>query len=72
MKKGAKYFYNNGKVRSNYLVINGKRYGLLGTKNCVNVKDSIFNFIISTTGTLLFLQAAVLKTRFAITLLQYP
>lgn len=42
-EEGAqKYFYNNGKVRSNYVVINGKRYGLLGTKNCVNVKDSIF------------------------------
>ncbi len=42
-EEGAqKYFYDNGKVRSNYVVINGKRYGLLGTKNCVNVKDSIF------------------------------
>jgi antitoxin component YwqK of YwqJK toxin-antitoxin module len=37
-----KMFYDNGKVRSNYLIINGRRYGLLGTKNCVNVSDSIF------------------------------
>lgn len=37
-----KMFYDNGKVRSNYIIINGRRYGLLGTKNCVNVSDSIF------------------------------
>lgn len=36
-------FYDNGKVRSNYFIVNGRRYGLLGTKNCVNVSDSIFN-----------------------------
>lgn len=36
-------WYNNGKIRSNYSVINGRRFGLLGTKNCVNVSDSIFN-----------------------------
>lgn len=42
-EEGAqKMFYNNGKVRSNYVVINGRRYGLLGTKNCINVTDSIF------------------------------
>jgi hypothetical protein len=35
-------FYDNGKIRSNYFIINGRRYGLLGTKNCVNVSDSIF------------------------------
>lgn len=35
-------FYSNGKVRSNYVVNNGRRYGLLGTKNCINVKDSVF------------------------------
>lgn len=34
-------WYPNGKVRSNYTVIEGKRYGLLGTKNCINVSDSI-------------------------------
>jgi len=36
-------FYDNGKIRSNYFIINGRRYGLLGTKNCVNVSDSIIN-----------------------------
>ena len=36
-------FYDNGKVRANYIVLNGRRYGLLGTKNCVNVADSVFN-----------------------------
>ena len=35
-------FYESGKVRANYMMINGRRYGLLGTKNCVNVSDSIF------------------------------
>ncbi|MGC4103522.1 toxin-antitoxin system YwqK family antitoxin [Ferruginibacter sp.] len=38
-----KLFYNNGKIHSNYVVINGRRFGLLGTKNCINVSDSIFN-----------------------------
>lgn len=37
-----KLFYNNGKVRANYVIIKGRRYGLLGTKNCVNISDSIF------------------------------
>ena len=31
----------NGKIRSNYVIKNNRRYGLLGTKNCVNVADSI-------------------------------
>ncbi len=35
-------FYDNGKVRSNYVIKDGKRFGLLGTKNCINVSDSIF------------------------------
>ena len=34
-------WYDNGAVRSNYLIKNNRRYGLLGTKNCVNVKQSI-------------------------------
>jgi len=38
-----KIFYDNGKIHSNFMVIKGRRYGLLGTKNCVNVSDSIFN-----------------------------
>ena len=36
-----KLWYNNGSIKSNYFVKNGRRYGLLGTKNCINVKDSI-------------------------------
>jgi antitoxin component YwqK of YwqJK toxin-antitoxin module len=34
-----KLFYDNGSIRSNYVIINGRRYGLLGTKNCKNVKN---------------------------------
>jgi antitoxin component YwqK of YwqJK toxin-antitoxin module len=34
-------YYYNGKIKSNYVIKNGIRYGLLGTKNCVNVTDSI-------------------------------
>lgn len=37
-----KLFYNDGKIRANYTIIDGRRYGLLGTKNCVNVSDSVF------------------------------
>ena len=37
-----KLWYDNGKIRANYVIIKGKRYGLLGTKNCKNVLDSIF------------------------------
>ncbi|TKT88108.1 toxin-antitoxin system YwqK family antitoxin [Dyadobacter frigoris] len=36
-----KLYYDNGKVRANYVILNGRRYGLLGTKNCVNVSDSV-------------------------------
>ena len=28
--------------KSNYFIKNDRRYGLLGTKNCENVSDSIF------------------------------
>lgn len=35
-------WYANGKIKSNYTIINGRRYGLLGTKNCRNVSDSVF------------------------------
>ncbi len=31
----------NGAIRTNYVIKNNRRYGLLGTKNCVNVSDSI-------------------------------
>jgi antitoxin component YwqK of YwqJK toxin-antitoxin module len=34
-------WYETGIVKSNYLMISGRRYGLLGTKNCVNVMDSL-------------------------------
>jgi antitoxin component YwqK of YwqJK toxin-antitoxin module len=37
-----KMWYDNGKIRANYVIRNGKRFGLLGTKNCKNVSDSIF------------------------------
>ena len=37
-----KLWYENGKIRANYFIMKGKRYGLLGTKNCKNVSDSIF------------------------------
>tara|TARA_B100000900_G_C20286975_1_gene596498 strand:- start:65 stop:667 length:603 start_codon:yes stop_codon:yes gene_type:complete len=32
-----KTWYLNGKIKSNYIIKNERRYGLLGTKNCVNV-----------------------------------
>ena len=35
-----KLWFNNGEVKSNYVIKNNRRYGLLGTKNCVNVSDS--------------------------------
>ena len=35
-------WYDNGRIRANYVIEDGRRYGLLGTKNCVNVSDSIF------------------------------
>jgi antitoxin component YwqK of YwqJK toxin-antitoxin module len=34
----------DGTIKSNYVVLEGRRYGLLGTKHCVNVSDSVFNF----------------------------
>ncbi len=36
-----KQWYDNGEIRSNYIIKDGRRYGLLGTKNCINVADSI-------------------------------
>ncbi len=36
-----KLFYDNGSIRANYVIIKGRRFGLLGTKNCKNVKDSL-------------------------------
>jgi MORN repeat variant len=37
-----RWWHDNGKVRSNYIIKEGRRYGLLGTKHCINVSDSIF------------------------------
>lgn len=34
-------WYNNGLLKANYVVWNGRRYGLPGTKNCRNVSDSL-------------------------------
>ena len=36
-----KTWYLNGKIKSNYIIKNNRRYGLLGTKNCVNVSSEI-------------------------------
>lgn len=36
-----KLYYDNGSIRSNYVIINDRRYGLLGTKNCKNVKNNL-------------------------------
>jgi antitoxin component YwqK of YwqJK toxin-antitoxin module len=38
-----KLFYDNGQVRANYVMKNGRRFGLLGTKNCVNVSARLLN-----------------------------
>lgn len=40
-----KTWYDNGKIKANYIIKNGRRYGLLGTKNCENVSDSVFNVL---------------------------
>jgi antitoxin component YwqK of YwqJK toxin-antitoxin module len=37
-----KWWYDNGKIKANYIIQDGRRFGLLGTKNCINVTDSIF------------------------------
>jgi antitoxin component YwqK of YwqJK toxin-antitoxin module len=37
-----KLWYEDGKIRANYIIRKGRRFGLLGTKNCKNVSDSIF------------------------------
>ena len=36
-----KMWWENGAVRANYVVANGKKYGLIGLKICVNPYDSI-------------------------------
>lgn len=37
-----KIWYIDGRIKSNYVIRNNRRYGLLGTKNCINVSKSIF------------------------------
>jgi antitoxin component YwqK of YwqJK toxin-antitoxin module len=37
-----KWWYDGGKIKANYIIKDGRRYGLLGTKNCTNVSDSVF------------------------------
>ena len=37
-----KTWYLDGKIKSNYVIKNNRRYGLLGTKNCVNTSEKIF------------------------------
>ncbi len=37
-----KWWYDSGEIKANYVIKNGRRYGLLGTKNCTNVSDSVF------------------------------
>jgi antitoxin component YwqK of YwqJK toxin-antitoxin module len=42
-EEGAQqWWYDNGKIKANYIIKDGRRFGLLGTKNCINVSDSIF------------------------------
>ena len=36
-----KTWYLNGKIKSNYIIKNNRRYGLLGTKNCVNAYKDV-------------------------------
>jgi hypothetical protein len=38
-----KLFYDNGQIRANYVMKDGRRFGLLGTKNCVNVSARLLN-----------------------------
>ena len=36
-----KQWYDDGSIRSNYIIRDDRRYGLLGTKNCINVSDTV-------------------------------
>jgi len=43
IERGSQRVWNpDGTIKTNYIIINNRRYGLLGTKNCVNVVDSVF------------------------------
>ena len=37
-----KMWWENGIIRANYVIKNGRRYGLIGLKLCMNPNDSIF------------------------------
>jgi antitoxin component YwqK of YwqJK toxin-antitoxin module len=39
-----KMWHANGKIRSNFVLIQGRRYGLLGTKNCRNFNEKILAY----------------------------
>jgi len=39
-----KMWHTNGKIRSNFVIIRGRRYGLLGTKNCKNVNEKLLAY----------------------------
>ncbi len=39
-----KMWHQNGKIRSNFVIINGRRYGLLGTKNCKNINEKLLAY----------------------------
>ena len=39
-----KMWHANGKIRSNFVIINGRRYGLLGTKNCKNINEKLLAY----------------------------
>ena len=34
-------WYVGGKIKTNYVIKNNRRYGLLGTKNCINTVDRV-------------------------------
>ena len=38
-----KMWHADGKIRSNFVIIKGKRYGLLGTKNCILIDEKFFD-----------------------------
>jgi len=37
-------WHANGKIRSNFVIIKGRRYGLLGTKNCKNSNEKLLAY----------------------------
>jgi antitoxin component YwqK of YwqJK toxin-antitoxin module len=39
-----KMWHPNGKLRSNFIIVQGRRYGLLGTKNCLNIDEKLFTY----------------------------